>query len=229
MDLVSEALKTASPYARHLGIFNPHRLQLSASIIGCGAIGSFVSIGLAKMGVVDQMLFDMDQVEIENLPVQLHSREHLGLNKAEATKAMIALLAPEGDSKVSAFGKWEGQSLKSDIVVAAVDDLEVRKAIWEGVRYDSAVKILLDARIGGQMAKCYAISPTSPEDIKLYDKTFPKGDMKGADLPCTERGVLDVSMFTSAVLINQMRRYIVSHEKESYLAFNFSGPMKNIM
>jgi molybdopterin/thiamine biosynthesis adenylyltransferase len=228
IDLVGEAMKIASPYVRHLGIFNPHRHQISASVIGCGAIGSFVAVGLAKMGVKNQVLFDMDTVEQENLPVQLHMRSGIGKNKAKQTAWMISEMCPE-DTDIVCHEKWEGQPLKTSVVVSAVDDLEVRKAIWQEVKYDPTVKILVDARIGGTMAKVYAVSPTSEKDIKLYDATFPKNDMRGSDLPCTQRGVLDVSMFTASILINQIRRFIVSNEKETYLAFNLQGPLKSIM
>ena len=226
--IVKETQDVASPYTRHLGIFNPHKYPISATVIGCGAIGSFVAVGLAKMGVRKQTLFDFDKVEIENLPVQLHTKAWMGKPKVEATKAAIIDSCPETPT-VATFQKWDGQALKTDVVVSAVDSLHVRKAIWESVKYDSAVKILVDARIGGQFVKTYAVNPSDPKDIKLYDGTFPKGDMEGSELPCTQRGVLDVSMFSASILVNQIRRFVVSGEKEVYLAFNLSGPLRNIM
>lgn len=226
--LIKEAMEVASPYTRHLGIFNPHKHPLTATVIGCGAIGSFVAVGLAKMGVRDQRLWDMDSVEIENLPVQLHVKDGIGKNKADQTAGMIGQMCPE-KSEISTYGKWEGQPIKTDIVVSAVDSLEVRQGIWQTVRYDNAVKILVDARIGGQLVKLYAINPTDEKDMKLYDATFPKGDMKGSELPCTQRGVIDVSLFASAILIRQIRRWIVSQEKESYLAFNLAGEFRSIV
>ncbi len=97
------------------------------------------------------------------------------------------------------------------------------------MKYDSAVKILVDARIGGQGMKVYCVNPSDGDDIKLYDASFPKGDMKGSELPCTERGVIDVSLFASALLIRAVRRWIVSHKKETYRIFDLSGEMPNII
>ena len=228
-DIVKDALEVASPYTRHLGIFNPHKHKLSASVVGCGAIGSFVAVGLAKMGVKDQRLFDMDKVEIENLPVQLHMKDWIGEDKTAATANMVKQACPE-EVDLVVKGEWHAtEPLKTQIVVSAVDSLTVRKAIWETVRYDSAVKILLDARIGGQMMKVYAVDPASPEDIKKYDASFPKGDMEGSELPCTERGVIDVSLFASAMLIRAARRWIVSGKKEIYRVFDLSSDFPNII
>lgn len=224
--LVKEALEVTSPYTRHLGIFNPHKNQISATVIGCGAIGSFVAVGLAKMGVKDQMLYDFDKVEIENVPVQLHGKQWIGGNKAEATRQMIDMLSPE-KSTIEIGEKWDGQSIKTDVVVSAVDDLDVRKAIWQGVKYDGAVKLLVDARIGGQAMKLFAIDPCNEKDIKEYDGSLKS--TKGSELPCTERGVIDVSLFASALLIRSIRRWIVSKKKETYRVVMLDADFPNIV
>lgn len=225
--LVKEAMEIASPYTRHLGIFNPHKHKLSATVIGCGAIGSFVAVGLAKMGVKDQTLYDFDTVEEINIPVQLHTRSGIGKNKAEVTSAMIADMCPEkGDITVRAE-KWVDQPLKTDLVIAAVDDLDVRKAIWMNVKYDNAVKLLLDARIGGQAMKVYAVNPTDEKDIKEYDSSLKS--TKGSELPCTERGVIDVSLFASALLIRAARRWVVSSKKETYRVIMLDSDFPNII
>jgi sulfur carrier protein ThiS adenylyltransferase len=229
MDVAKEALEAASPYSRHLGIFNPHKFKLSASVVGCGAIGSFVAVGLAKMGVKDQTIFDMDKVEIENLPVQLHSKSGIGREKTEMTAEMIRESCPE-DVDVATKGEWHAtDSLKTDIVVAAVDSLPVRKAIWESVKYDDSVKILVDARIGGTAMKLFAVNPIDQDDIKKYDASFPTGDMEGSELPCTERGVIDVSLFASAMMIRSIRRWVVGKKKETYRIVDLASDFPNVI
>lgn len=225
-DLVKAAQEVATPYVRHMGIFNPHKHQLAASIVGCGAIGSFVAVGLAKMGVRQMNLYDFDKVEIENVPVQLHSRLHLGEPKAKETARIASEMCPE-ELDVETFGKWEGQALKTDVVVAAVDDLDVRKAMWQSVKYDKAVKLFVDARIGGQAMKIYAVNPCDPKDMKEYDSSLKS--TKGSELPCTERGVIDVSLFASALLIRAVRRYVVSGQKETYRVVMLDSEFPNII
>jgi molybdopterin/thiamine biosynthesis adenylyltransferase len=225
--LVKEAMEVASPYTRHLGIFNPHKHQLSATVIGCGAIGSFVAVGLAKMGVRDQTLYDFDTVEEVNIPVQLHGKQWLGANKAEATRQMIDMFSAEKLNITVKAEKWIDQPLKTDLVIAAVDDLDVRKAIWMNVKYDNAVKVLLDARIGGQAMKIYAVNPTDDKDIKEYDKSL--ASTKGSELPCTERGVIDVSLFASALLIRAARRWVVAGKKETYRVILLDADFPNII
>lgn len=227
-DLAKAALELASPYSRHLGIFNPHKTPLSVSIIGCGAIGSFVAVGLAKMGVKEQVLWDMDVVERENLPVQMHLRKSLGKPKTDATKALVEECCPE-DMDIRTFGEWRAlDHVKADVIVSAVDSLHVRKAIWQTVKYDPSCKILVDARIGGQMMKIYAINPMSSTDIKLYDASFPE-NMEGSELPCGLRGVVDVSFMATALLIRAIRRFVATGKKEAYRVANLEGEIPNIM
>lgn len=230
-DLVKKAEGVASPYARHLGIFNPHKHNLSVSIIGCGAVGSFVSIGLAKMGVIRQTLFDFDTVDKENIAVQMHEVGKIGCNKAIATRDMLCQMCPETPEIDAVTEKWDGQALKTEIVVPAADSLRVRKQIWEQVKYDSAVKIIADARLGGQFIQVFAVDPCNPDDVKAYEASFPKDEkgMEGAELPCAERGVVDMSLFSAAFIIRSIRRFIVSGRKETMMKFNMAGEFKSIV
>lgn len=230
MDVKTELSGVTSPYTRHLGIFDPHKHPVSATIIGCGAVGSFVAVGLAKMGIKRQRLYDHDTVEIENLPVQMHGKGSIGQHKVAATYATILSACPEEDVQQMVdpiATKWEDQPIRTDIVVSAVDSLEVRKAIWQSVKYDPAVRILADARIGGQAMKIYAVSPVSPDDIRVYDDSFKS--MNGSELPCTERGVIDVSLFSSALIIRAIRRWITTGRKETYRVFDLSGEIPNMI
>ena len=227
-NLVKDAAEVASPYTRHLGIFNPHKHRVSASVIGCGAIGSFVAVGLAKMGVTEQVIYDMDKVETENLPVQMHLKDWIGEEKTAATKHLIEQACPE-DVDVDVRGEWKALDPhpKTNIVVSAVDSLEVRKAVWETVKYDAGIDILVDARIGGQAMKLYAISPSNSKDIKVYDESLKS--TKGSDLPCTERGIIDMSLIASGLLIRSIRRWIVSREKETYRVVMLDSEFPNIV
>lgn len=225
-DVEKEAMEVASPYARHLGIFNPHDVKASATIVGCGAIGSWVAVGLAKMGLKRLTLYDFDEVEVENVPIQCFGKEAIGLNKAVATKSFASSMCPE-ETDIETFGKWEKQKIATPIVVSAPDSLEVRKAIFESVRLDPKIKILVDARIGGQYVKIYAIDPSEMDDLDEYEKSFKS--MEGSELPCTERGVIDVSLFASALLIRVIRKWLVTNKKERYRAFNLGGDLPSLL
>ena len=79
-------------FVRSQGILNPDD-TCPVAIIGCGAIGSFVAIALAKMGFNKKFyLYDADYVGIENVGVQLFGPQHIAIPKVEALKDLLIKL-----------------------------------------------------------------------------------------------------------------------------------------
>src|SRR6185369_3454491 len=63
------------------------RLQnLTATVIGVGAIGRQVALQLAAIGVRRLQLIDMDTVELTNVTTQGYLTDDIGLPKVHATK-----------------------------------------------------------------------------------------------------------------------------------------------
>src|ERR1700748_433265 len=60
-------------YTRQRDFFNPTEVNASATIAGCGGIGSFTAFALAKLGVQHFTLIDFDTVDEHNLPNQMFS------------------------------------------------------------------------------------------------------------------------------------------------------------
>ena len=66
-----------SKYWRQLDIVNIDKLQVPIIVVGAGAIGSFVTLALAKMGCGNITSYDMDTVEEHNLPNQFYMKKFL--------------------------------------------------------------------------------------------------------------------------------------------------------
>jgi molybdopterin-synthase adenylyltransferase len=72
-------------FIRQRDVLPPDKLaKLAISVIGCGAVGSFTVLTLAKMGITDITVYDGDKVEEHNLPNQWYKLDHLGMNKTDA-------------------------------------------------------------------------------------------------------------------------------------------------
>ena len=62
-------------FHRQLDIIPLERLQKAqVTVIGAGAVGSFTTFTLAKMGIGKITVYDHDTVELHNIPNQLFSR-----------------------------------------------------------------------------------------------------------------------------------------------------------
>ena len=76
---------------RQLDLIPLNVLNKPVTIIGCGAIGSFLGLQLAKMGMTNLTFFDHDTVSIENMSNQFYPRSAIGQNKASALYDMLEL------------------------------------------------------------------------------------------------------------------------------------------
>jgi len=176
--------------------------QIKVCQIGAGGIGVPTAISLAKMGVRHMQVWDFDKVEKPNMGTQLYGPDHEDEYKAIALKQHIEKQAPwcEFDAKPE---KFESGTFFTDfdVVIAAVDSLEVRRLIFNAMlRRPKENQLLIDPRMGAEVITCFSVLPT--EDKSWYPETF---EGEAVEAPCTEKatfytgfaaGSLALSMFT---------------------------------
>jgi molybdopterin/thiamine biosynthesis adenylyltransferase len=224
-------------YKRQLGFYNPEeRKGDSVNIIGLGGIGSFAAFGIGKLGVPNITLVDDDTVELHNIPNQLHSFSSLPLpaykNQAPQSKvnsmrdtlreyANIEVKAIEGQIGKNSPSSWRPRG----IVVSGVDSMRARMDIWANgrIKYNSRVKLYIDARIAGQLLVVYAVRPNELADCKHYEQTL-HSDEDSVPASCTERGVIDVGLMAGAILTNMVRHALTDGVTSSVTTINLAQP-----
>lgn len=180
----------------------------TVTVIGAGAIGSFVALSLVKMGVGTIAVYDFDTVSVENLGPQWFRICDLGLPKVEALADQLAAF---GGNVVAHPEKFIAQ-LVNGIVICSVDSMDARIAIWRHVKKCRRVDLYLDARMGAEVGKVFAIRPQDPEDARAYEaELYPSTDAFRA--PCTARSTIycasGLAAFLAATVGNHLagRRY----------------------
>ena len=156
-------------YIRQLELFDNSTFKKQIHIIGCGAIGSWVAISLAKLGLAPQItLYDFDKVEAHNLPNQAFSVSDIGSLKAEALKDEIYRLTGQ---HVKTEGKYEEQRL-SGYVFLMVDSMRERKRISKQCKFQSQINHIIDARMGLSIIRLYNINPNNLASIEKYKESL---------------------------------------------------------
>lgn len=74
----------------------------SITIIGTGATGSWVALALSKLGVRAIELYDMDLIELHNVPNQLYSKSDVDKFKVDICKQYMNILG-SGVSNIAAI------------------------------------------------------------------------------------------------------------------------------
>ena len=140
-----------------LEFFNPSKDDARIHIIGCGSVGSTLAENLARCGIKNMTLWDMDVVEEKNVHNQMFTAKDVGRPKVEALRDIIMEInpeIPEGCLILKPKG-WQGQVL-SGYVFLAVDSIEIRRAFVEKHMASPYIKGVFDIRTELTGAQHYA-------------------------------------------------------------------------
>lgn len=181
----------------------PRLRSLPIRIVGCGAIGSFTCLSLAKMGAQNIKVWDDDMITEHNISNQFYRVGDVGEYKVDALQNMI--MSMEGIAIETVNDLYDGSMDCDGIIIVAVDNMLARKRIWEKVKGNRDVSLFIDPRMGLKVARIYAVNPMNPGNYEenLYD------DDEATEEMCTARtilyNVLGISSFISRMLEDWMK------------------------
>jgi len=204
-------------FSRQSDLVETEALETRITIIGCGGIGSFTALALAKMGCVHLTLYDDDLVEEHNIPNQLYRPGDVGQLKVERLADIIKSFTGTGiDARPE---RVQGQRLEG-IVVSGVDSMEARRRIWDrSIRFKAAVSTYIDARMGAEVARIYTVRPTDPDDVRFYEKTL-YSDEEALHLPCTAQAIVYTGFGIASLVAGQVKRVAVGDECKREIIFD---------
>lgn len=189
-------------YIRQTGIVDPKLLTHKIAIIGAGSIGSWTALCLGKLGCRDITVMDFDTVEIHNAGSQIYKSSDDGLNKTDALEQRLQFLLEE-PIKTEAIRWNTKRSLNEfDIIIAATDNITIRKEIFEHLKTLKRSCLYIDARMASNSIEIYTIDPSIPANCEDYERTlFAEGDTLA--IPCSERSVV-YNVFIVAGMIGDL-------------------------
>jgi len=211
-------------YQRQSGIINIKDFRDNkTAIIGCGAIGSFVGISLAKMGLTKFDLYDFDKVEAHNLPNQFFGVNDIGKNKAVATAKYMENF--NDDVEIETKGKLEKTSpyLRCQIVISCVDKMDIRKILFQKTKEDKSTQLFIDTRMAGFEGHIYVVDMADKEQVKYYESTL-FDDKDAVQVRCTERSILFTVMGIASLVCNQIIKAFKGDEIKNYLVLDYIVP-----
>lgn len=155
---------------KHLEFFNPTDVG-SVHIIGCGAIGSNVAIMLTRLGFPKIHLYDFDTVGTHNITNQQYRFKDVGLPKVDALAEQLKEINPEVIVTKHNEG-WKPGTNLNNIVVLAVDNMDVRRGVVDDNKLNNNIKVMLDFRMRLTDAQHYACDWSSFDNIGNFMSTM---------------------------------------------------------
>lgn len=177
-------------------------LNSKITIIGAGAVGSFTTFALAKMGYHDITVYDFDTVSIENMNAQIYRFSDIGRTKVQSLQEIIKDFA---DISIKAINKkYEGEVFQ-DIVICAVDNMSARKAIFDAHKNMPYItNLFVDPRMAIEYAYIQAFNPNDKEQCSLYEKTLFTDD-NSLQERCTNKSTIYTSQLIGATIAKMVK------------------------
>jgi threonine dehydrogenase-like Zn-dependent dehydrogenase len=175
---------------RQLDLLVPTDLDIH--IVGCGGIGSWTALALAKMGYERITLYDFDNVEDHNIATQFYDVEDIGKRKTEALATNIENFS--GVKAVAINSRPDG--IKGDVLIMAVDSMKSRAELAKLI---PNFQFVIDGRMGGLVANIFSFMPFEKD---RYEATL-FTDEEAAPEPCTARAIC-FNVFSIAGMIGNM-------------------------
>lgn len=201
-------------YRRQTELFDPDVHQVPVTVIGVGGIGGPAALALAKLGIKELTLVDDDVVEAHNLPNQLVIRGSEGFAKVDIVAELLRSLSAakiqpmklRADDTPSGFAAQTPGAFQG-VVISAVDSMASRQVIWKQVRYQAAVPLFIDGRMGGEIMRVYSVRPCQPDDVARYEATLYSSE-ETAPLRCGAEAIIYATMVVGALIARAVAKHL---------------------
>ena len=204
-------------FSRQTDLVDIEALEMPITLIGCGGIGSFTALALAKMGCVHLTVYDDDLVEGQNIPNQLFRLGDVGQLKVERLADIIKSFTGTG---IDARPERVASQRLQGIVVSGVDSMEARRLIWDrSIRFKAGVAAYIDARMGAEVSRIYTVRPADPDHVRFYERTLYSDD-EALQIPCTAQAIVYTNFGVASLVAGQVRRVAMGEACKREIIFD---------
>ena len=176
--------------------------EVSATVIGLGAIGRQVAIQLASIGTPRIQLIDFDHVDVSNTTTQGYRKHEVGTAKPIACAEAINELDPTIEvTRIE--DRYRPRQQIGNVVFCCVDSIKARAAIWKSVEGKAAY--WSDGRMLGEVLRI--LTATDLDSAKHYATTlFAASEaQQGA---CTSRSTIYAASIAAGLMVHQFTRWL---------------------
>lgn len=176
-------------------------------IFGCGSIGSYTALALAKAGFKNLTLLDHDTVDVENIGPQFYKPEQVGESKVNCLDNNLYEYTRETyhtlNQKFTYNELVDLEELSKLVnanttVVCAIDSMKARKHLFNLLK-DIPFKAFIDSRMAIESLDIYAFCKEHTKTQGHYSKTL-FSDADAVQAPCTNKAISYTSLIAGGVI-----------------------------
>lgn len=164
-------------FSRQLELYDAENSNDHITVIGAGATGSWVSLILSKLGVKLISIFDMDIIELHNIPNQLYSVEDCGKLKVAKCSRYCGDLGSKTTEIYYQATKVDKDNYNDividDVVFCLVDSMKARKELFEAaLTSNNTPRYWIETRMGLTGYRIYLIDLNNEKEVDKYKETL---------------------------------------------------------
>jgi len=187
-----------------------NQIQKSHVIIaGCGGIGSWTVLQLARMNPEALFLYDDDIVEQANMSGQLYGIEDVGKPKVEAMADMIHSYTTMRNV-YAIQNKFTQESEAGDIMICGFDNMKARRTFFgKWIRHVRSKPeeerhrcLYLDGRLSIDTLQVFCITGDNEWALSEYDKNYLFSDAEAEETQCSLKQTTYLACMIGSVIVN---------------------------
>ncbi len=196
------------------------------TVVGAGGLGSPTVLALAKMGAQNLEVFDPGLVEAVNVGTQLYGPEH-ALHKVPKVAALAEICQNLAGVHINGHqSEFPLNERLTGIVIVTVDSMAARNSIWRAVlRNRMSVEYLIEARMGAEQGRVYAIKPVHPAQAKFYGNNALYTDAEAIQEPCTAKATGYAGLVLGGFIASTVQKVVMHRPVEPEVIIDLVLPM----
>lgn len=204
-------------FKRQVDLVKPEELDFGITVIGCGGIGSWTVLALAKLGCQNITVVDYDKVKEHNTPSQFYTLAQVGKPKVEALAENIKLFTGTDilpiQRKYAEY--YDGEYSPAKVIISAIDSLEERFKLWNTLMnswiYNKDFDFYIDARMGGELLRILTVNPFDSYSLYAYQKAI-NSSAKPSPERCTGRSIVYNTFICGGIIASLVKKYAKKEE-----------------
>ena len=196
-------IEAANRFERQSQLVPENRLaEVSATVIGVGAIGRQVALQLAAIGTPRIQLVDFDHVDLSNTTTQGYRKQEIGWAKPFACAEAISELDPT--IQVTRIeDRFRPRQTIGNAVFCCVDSITARSAIWKSVEGRTA--FWADGRMLGDVIRVMAADDAVSSQHYATTLFAASEAQQGT---CTSRSTIYAASIAAGLMVHQFSRWL---------------------
>lgn len=209
---MQESLNHQEIFRRQRNTYDPTKHNRPVHIVGCGSLGSYIGMFLAKLGLNEFHLYDSDTVAETNVANQSFMLADVGMRKTTALEQQIrmhstwsrAIRNQTGHQPLSVtlHDAISADDLILDddaVIFSVVDSILPRQLVYKN---SADTAWIIDTRTGTEYYTVFPLDKANKENCKYYEEqamVLPPGGVEDGD--CTLQSIAYSTAMAAATAV----------------------------